>query len=195
MIQPKIAAIRHIMERLPASGQIGAEVKGYITEILSSCTVVANLRDSPDLMKSELAIDKDVLAAKIKLNAAIGKARDLSTARLGTFKASLAQDQLQMANLKSDSFAAEIRAVFRTSSDEGRTKILTDCLTKKDGATAAALLEGPMLLSGMSEARAATFREHFLNTVAPMTDAGFARELGESVNTVLSIADEIAQTA
>ena len=192
MRSPKFASIKHLISRIPEDGQFGAELRELMQRIETDALVVTELRENPDPMRSALAISKDIATAQAKLKVTIEAVRDLSRSRIIQFRESVKADQLKSANLVPNEYAAEIRSIYRSLDDAGKAKMHTDALTQRDGATAAALINVPAVLTGINADRAALFRQQFLDYVAPAKDGDLLNKFSDVSEQILHIASEIA---
>jgi len=73
-----------------------------------------------------------------------------------------------------------------------KAKMLTDAFTQRDGATAAALIGVPAVLTGINPDRAALLRQQFLDLVAPAKDSDFINKFSDISEEILRIASGIA---
>lgn len=192
MRSPKFASIKHFLSRIPEDGQLGAELRELMQRIETDALVVTELREHPDPMRSALAISQDVATAQAKLKVTIEAVRDISRSRITQFRDSVKADQLKLANLVPNEYAAEIRSIYRSLDDAGKAKMLTDAFTQRDGATAAALIGVPAVLTGINPDRAALLRQQFLDLVAPAKDSDFINMFSDISEEILRIASEIA---
>ncbi len=192
MRSPKFASIKHLISRIPEDGQLGTELRELMQRIEKDAFVVTELREHPDPMRSALAIGQDVETAQEKLKVTVDAVRDLFRSSITQFRENVKAEQLKSANLVPNEYAAEIRSIYRYLDDAGKEKMLTDAFTQHDGATAAALIGVPAVLTGMNPDRVALLRQQFFDLVAPAKNVDFINKFSDTSEEILSIASEIA---
>ena len=184
MRSPKFASIKHLISRIPEEGQIGAAFRELMQRIETDALVVTELRENPDPMRSALAISKDIATAQAKLKVTVETVRDHLRSSIIQFRESV--------KAVPNEYAPEIRSIYRSNDDAGKAKMLTDALTQRDGATAAALINVPAILTGINADQAAVFRQQFLDYVVPAKDGDLLNKFSDVSEQILHIASEIA---
>jgi hypothetical protein len=192
MRSPKFASIKHLISRIPEDGQLGTELRELMQRIEKDAFVVTELREHPDHMKTALAISQDIATAQDKLKVTVDTVRDLLRSSIIQFRESVKAEQLKSANLVLNEYAAEIRSIYRSLDDAGKEKVLADAFTQHDGATVAALIGVPAVLTGMNPDRVALLRQQFLDLVAPAKNVDFINKFSDTSEEILRIASEIA---
>ncbi|BBJ22392.1 hypothetical protein [Candidatus Nitrotoga sp. AM1P] len=191
MRSPKFASIKHLISRIPEDGQLGTELRELMQRIEKDAFVVTELREHPDPMKTALAISQDIATAQDKLKVTVDAVRDFLRFSIIEFRENVKAEQLKSANLVPNEYAAEIRSIYRSLDDAGKEKMLTDAFTQRDGATAAALIGVPAVLTGINPDRVALLRQQFLDLVAPAKNVGFINKFSDTSEEILRIASEI----
>ncbi|CAH1904588.1 conserved hypothetical protein [Candidatus Nitrotoga sp. HW29] len=192
MRSPKFASIKHLISRIPEDERLGTQLWKFMQRIEKDAFVVTELRENPDAMKTTLAISQDIVTAQNNLKATIDTVRDLLRSSIIQFRENMEAEQLKSSNFVPNEYAAEIRLIYRSLDDAGKAKMLTDAFTQHDGATAAALIGVPAVLTGMSPDRIALLRQQFLDQVAPVKDVDFINKFSDTSEEILRIASEIA---
>ncbi|CAG9932420.1 hypothetical protein [Candidatus Nitrotoga arctica] len=192
MRSPKFASIKHLITRIPEDGQLGTELRGLMQRIEKDAFVVTELREHPDPMMTALAISQDIATAQDKLKVTIDAVRDLLRSSITQFRENVKAEQLKSANLVPNEYATEIRSIYRCLDDAGKAKMLADAFTQNDGATAAALISVPAVLTGINPDRVAQLRQQFLDLVAPAKNVDFINKFSDTSEEILRIASEIA---
>ncbi|RFC35892.1 MAG: hypothetical protein DID92_2727743813 [Candidatus Nitrotoga sp. SPKER] len=192
MKSPKFASIKHLITRIPEDGQLGTELRELMQRIEKDAFVATELREHPDPMRSAVAIAQDVATAQEKLKVTVSAVRDLFCSKITQFRENVKAEQLKSANLVPNEYAAEIRLIYRSLDDAGKTKILADAFTQHDGATMAALISVPPVLTGISPDRIALLHQQFLDLVAPAKNVDFINKFSDTSEEILRIANEIA---
>lgn len=192
MRSPKFASIKHLISRIPEDGQLGTQLREFMQRIEKDAFVVTELREHPDPMKTALAISQDIATAQDKLKVTVDAVRDLLRFSIIQFRENVKAEQLKSANLVPNEYAAEIRSIYRSLDGAGKAKILTDAFTQHDGATAAALIGVPAVLTGIDPDRVVLLRQQFLDLVAPAKNVDFINKFSDTSEEILRIASEIA---
>jgi len=192
MRSPKFASIKHLISRIPEDGHLGTELRELMQRIEKDAFVVTELREHPDPMRPALAIGQDVATAQEKLKITVDTMRDLLRSSITQFRENVKDEQLKSANLMTNEYAAEIRSIYRSLDDAGKAKMLADAFTQHDGATAAALISVPAVLTGINPDRVALLRQQFLDLVTPAKNVDFINKFSDVSEEILRIASEIA---
>jgi len=105
-------------------------------------------------------------------------------------------EQLAARNLKAQltdgPFSAEIRVLARGMDSAQRLAFIAEAIKTGDTQVAAAMLNCPALLSGLSTEQSALYREAYLEKYAPDSGADDLRELEMIITTTLNTADSLA---
>jgi len=191
MANPKVNAIRHLVGRLPKGGPLCDNVTAMVKRVEAASTALDDLISNPDPMASQMAIDMRVTAAKIKLKSTVDEARNKTAALVTAERASLTENRNKKANLTPSVHAAEIRTVFRGLDSAGKIKFLNDAVSSNDGETIASLVTVPTVISGLTLEQSSSYKELFLNKIAP-TDSRYVAEIEDVVGGIFGSAESLA---
>lgn len=189
-----LLAIRALVGRVPDVGAISDKVKAGLNAIEREAAGIVELIEHPDEMKSSTAIALLVNAEKATLRALITKTRGELLPAVEAWRTSQNAARLAKANLTPDEFAQELRNVFRQMDDAGRAVYMRDAIEAGDGAKAAAILNAPLELTGLTADELGRYRDRFLSRVAKGPDAD-ADGMIACIETTLQCADAMAVPA
>jgi hypothetical protein len=170
---------------------ISDKVKAVLTRIEKEASGLIEIMTHPDPEKSSLAIDRIINDEKGRLRDLIAKSRNEVNPLIANWRASADAERVKKANLIPDSFAGEIRAVFRSMEWPAKLQFMSTATDRLDGASVAAVLNAPPVLSGLKPEQVEQFREAYLNRTSK-SSAPIADEMQACCNTFFDAADGLA---
>lgn len=186
-----LTVLRALSGRFPADTSISDKVKAVLTRIEKEASNLLEIMTKPDPEKSAMAIDRIINDEKGRLRDLIAKSRNEVNPLIAGWRASADAERVRKANLVPDAFAGEIRAVFRGMSWPAQLAFMATATDRLDGAVVAAVLNAPLVLSGLTPEQLEQFREAYLNRTSK-SSAPIADEMQSCVDTFFNSADALA---
>lgn len=186
-----LTILRAIAARFPADTSISDKVKATLTRIETEASGLLDILKNPDPEKSAMAIDRIVNDEKGRLRDLLAKTRNELTPLIANWRASADAERVKRGNLVPDAFAGETRAVFRAMSLTEKMHFMANATANLDGASIAAILNVPHVLSGLTPEQAVQLRESYLSR-SSKSSAPIADEMSGCVETFLGAADALA---
>lgn len=179
MHNDQLLAIRALIGRIPDAGPT-ERVTAVLSSIEKDASAILELIQNPDPMKSSVAIDLLINQEKAGLRKKIDAARAELIPLIERWRTVGEANRVKAAALIPDAYAQETRGVFRQMSTPAQLVFMADATKAGDGATAAAILNCPPILSGLTAEQQTKFRDAFLDHAA-------GPGVGETVDSMLSV--------
>lgn len=186
-----LTVLRALSARFPADTSISDKVKAVLTRIEKEASNLLEIMTQPDPEKSAMAIDRIINDEKGRLRDLIAKSRNDVNPLIAGWRAGADAERVKKANLVPDAFAGEIRAVFRGMAWPAQLQFMSTATDRLDGAAVAAVLNAPLVLSGLTQDQAEQFREAYLNRTSK-SSAPIADEMQACCDTFFNSADALA---
>ena len=186
-----LTVLRALSARFPADTSISDKVKASLARIEKEASNLLEIMTKPDPEKSAMAIDRIINDEKGRLRDLIAKSRNEVNPLIAGWRASADAERVKKANLVPDAFAGEIRAVFRGMAWPAQLQFMATATDRLDGAAVAAVLNAPLVLSGLTQDQAEQFREAYLNRTSKSA-APVADEMQACCDTFFNSADALA---
>lgn len=174
---PKVTALVELAKRLSAklpSGEGHAatrQVLGATLQLTEAARALHNLRTTRNPTETEGAHQKRVSLAAERLGRETTSTINRITSFLRAGHADLSARIAEKTKLTPDSYAAEIRAVYRSMTQAERAKLLSDLVDGGRGPELAALANAPPSLTGMSPEHRQQYLAAFIAHNAPAESA------------------------
>ncbi len=167
-----VAALTNLSERMTAS--MGKYQGGRAASLLSNQRRLLNAMDGITSMRENHNSLETPSAHTLKLTKAASKLAQESA----KIKANVFKDYLQYsteldaaiaerAGIKENRFASEIRTAFREVPIEDRLNYINEIIQRKDGASFAAIVDAPQILTGIDPDTSRKLTESFYLNAAP----------------------------
>lgn len=194
MHQQQLVMLRVLITRVPGDNPTSDKIRSGISRLEKEATALYEIVTGPaDPMVSAAAIAMRVDAEKSRLRALAARSRGELDTLVANFRASEEAARRSRASLKADQYAPEIRTAVRAFTNEQRNNFLATLLQSKDSTTAAAILDAPPMLCGMTEQESENFREAFLEKLGGPSAKAIADEMQSAVDVALQTVEMIAR--
>lgn len=172
MTSPYVNAVRELNERL--NRQLSSHTNGHAstfksehTRLMRALEGLDSIRSNPDVTAPEAAHALKVSKAAARLKEEAQKAKSRAYDAYMNYSTQLSGEIIERAGIKENKYASEIRAAFMQLDNSKRMKFISEVIEKRDGASFAAIIDAPEILTGLSSDMRQQFTESYYSKVAP----------------------------
>ncbi len=169
-------------------------MEAMANRFVGSAEAIGNLYSRPNPTETPAAHIKRVATSAAKFEAQ-GKAGfdELNSIIVTSMNRTQAAIDRKL-NLNEDKFAPEIRAAYRSMSNEDRHQLLKRLADECKGPEIAAIVRAPAILSGISEAEQKLYVDRMIRTHCPaeLAEQEAVNEDAKAILSILRVVDEVA---
>lgn len=192
MKQHHFSSLRALAGRITGSDSTSSKVKTSLARLEKEAAGIAELISRPDPLKS-------LVAHELLVNTELARLRDLAAKTRGELNTAVTElrtahdaARVAKAGLVTDEYAQEIRSVVRGLDITAKVQFMADAIKKGDSRVLAAVLNAPIILSGLTAEQVEFYREAALECGGP-SGRNDLDELQMIVDTSFGVIDEIAR--
>jgi hypothetical protein len=196
-----LSSIRQLIGQLPPRKPDGT--KDALNELIYTrldvgidlAEQIDALQNEPDVMKSKLAIDGEILRLGSGLRAFIKDSRHAVQVALAEESASIMADAVKKSGLTPDAHELETRVAVRAMSEKQQLAFLTAAVESNNGGAMAAVLNVPAYLTGITQDVIERYRREFLAQTTEHGEQEQLKHIQDAMNIIFGNFERIAEHA
>ena len=172
MSSPALSAVKTLNERL--SKQLSKYDSSHANSMKASHNRLTNaleglvsMRDNPNSTETASAHVLKLSKAAKRMGDEVAKMKERAFQNYMEYDLSISNQIADRAGIQENKYASEVRAAFKALPQAERLDFITEVINKEDGASFAAIMGAPQILTGIDPAMNAALTESFYNKVAP----------------------------
>lgn len=172
MSSPTLSAVKHLNERLNKQlskydSSYASNMKASHTRLMNALEGLVSMRDNPNSTETAAAHVLKLSKAAKRMKDEVSNLKASAFQNYMNYDLTISQQIVDRAGIEENMYASEIRAAFKALPQAERLNFIAEVINKEDGASFAAIMRAPEILTGITPDMNADLTKSFYSKVAP----------------------------